>query len=78
MIGKVTHYFDHLGVAVLDLTGKIAVGDTVKFVGHGTDFVQTISSMQINHQPVESASKGDEVAVKTDQPVKDGMSVELV
>jgi putative protease len=78
IIGKVTHYFDHIGVAVLDLTGKISVGDTVKFTGHNLDFTQTIDSMQVDHQPVDSAKKGDEVAVKTDQLVKEGMEIEAV
>jgi len=77
-IGKVTHYFDHIGVAVLGLSGKISVGDTVKFTGHNADFTQSVTSLQINHQAVESAKKGDEVAIKVDQPVKEGVEVFLV
>ena len=72
-IGTVTHYFDHIQVAVLDLAGKIAVGDQINIVGKtGPKFSQTISSMQINHELVETAKKGDEVAVKMDMPVKAG------
>ena len=75
-IGTVTHYFDHIQVAVLDLTGKIAVGDQITVLGKtGPKFSQTISSMQVDHNPVEVAKKGDEVAVKMDMPVKTGDTI---
>lgn len=70
-IGKVTHYFNKIGVAVLSLTQGLAVGDTVK-IG---ELTQVVVSMQLDHAPVEKAKKGDDVAIKVDQPVKDGMEV---
>lgn len=76
-VGKVTHYFDKIGVAVLKLKTKLGVGDTVKFSGHGNEFSQTISSMQLEHKPVETAKPGDDVAVKVDQPVKEGDEVAM-
>lgn len=72
IIGKVTHYFDKIGVAVLKLTAPVAVGDSVKFTGHGQEFIQVISSMQVNHQPIAKSRPGDDIAIKTDQPVKEG------
>ena len=39
VIGKVSHYFDKIGVAALVLTGPLTVGDTVK-IG---DLTQVIS-----------------------------------
>ena len=69
-VGKVTHFFDHISVAVLALTDAIRVGDSLHFLGHGTDFMQTAGSMQIEHQPVESAKPGDDVALKVDQRVR--------
>jgi len=77
-IGKVTHYFDHIGVAVLKLAAKLAVGDTVKFSGHGNEFTQTVSSMQLDHKAIETAKPKDDVAVKVDMPVKEGDEVEVV
>jgi hypothetical protein len=74
-IGEVTHYFDKLGVAVLSLSGELKVGDSVHFLGHQTDFTQTIDSMQIEHQPVQSAAPKQEVALKTAQPVHKGADV---
>lgn len=44
-VGKVTHYFDRISVAVLGLTDKLRVGDMVHFLGHSTDFKQEVSSL---------------------------------
>ncbi len=68
-VGKVTHFFDHISVAVLALTQPIKVGDTVHFLGHSTDFKQTVASLQIEHKPVNEAKAGDDVAMKVTQPV---------
>ncbi|MBI3115528.1 MAG: hypothetical protein HYZ09_03505 [Candidatus Kerfeldbacteria bacterium] len=68
-IGQVTHYFPKVGVAVVKLTAGLKVGDTVKLVGHGAEFEQTVTSMQVDHEPVEKGKKGHEVAIKVDQPV---------
>lgn len=74
IIGKVSHYFDKIGVAALLLTGPLAMGDTVK-IG---ELTQVVNSMQIDRQPVEKAKKGDDVAIKVDQKVKEGEEVEKI
>jgi putative protease len=74
-VGQVTHYYDHIGVAVLQLTDAIRVGDELRFRGHTTDFKQVLGSLQIEHEPVESAGPGDDVAAKVDQPVRAGDTV---
>jgi hypothetical protein len=63
-IGQVTHYYDHLHVAVLALTDVLRVGDRVHILGHSTDFQQQVTSLQINHQPVQEAQPGQDVALK--------------
>ncbi len=68
-IGKVTHYFDRIGVAVLSLTGSIQIGDTIRIYGRATNFVQQVTSLQIEHQPVSSAKPGDDVALKVEHKV---------
>ena len=68
-IGTVTHYFDHISVAVLNLTDKLHVGDQVHFLGHSTDFKQEVSSLQIEHKPVTEAKPGEDVAIKVIQRV---------
>jgi len=68
-IGKVTHYFDRIGVAVLELTDKLRVGDMVHFLGHSADFKQQVDSLQIEHQSMSEAKPGQGVALKVSQKV---------
>lgn len=70
-VGKIIHYYDKIGVGILELSKAIKVGDTIRISGHGNEFTQTISSMQVEHQPIETAKKGDAIGMKTDQPVKE-------
>ncbi len=64
-IGVVTHYFGKLGVAAIELTeGKLQVGDTIHVKGHTSDFTQTVDSMQLEHDTVESATAGENVGIK--------------
>lgn len=78
MIGKVTHYFGNIGVAVIELTDPLSVGDTIRIVGGEVDFEQKVESMEVEHEKVEKAKKGDSVGVKVDQKVRDGYKVYLV
>jgi hypothetical protein len=67
-IGKVTHYYDRIGVAVLQLSGELKVGDKILILGRTTDFTQIVGSMEINHQKVQSVGAGAEVALKVAEP----------
>lgn len=70
---EVTHYFPHVNAAVLKIkTGEIRVGDALLFKGHTTDFKQTVTSMQIDHQPVTVAKKGDDFGVEVKSRVRAG------
>ncbi len=74
-VGKVTHFFDRISVAVLTLDDKIQIGDTIHFLGRTTDFKQKVDSMQIEHQPVSHAGPGQDVAIKVIQKVHPNDSV---
>ena len=74
-VGQVTHYFGKIQVAVMELTETLEVGDTIHFHGHTTDFSQEVASMQIDHKPVESAGKGQEIAIKVRARVRVGDEV---
>jgi translation initiation factor IF-2 len=64
-IGVVTHYFDQPKVAVVRLSaGEIVLGDTLHFRGHTTEFTETVGSMEVDHQRVERAQAGEEVAIQ--------------
>ncbi|KPJ90744.1 MAG: hypothetical protein AMS18_10130 [Gemmatimonas sp. SG8_17] len=65
LVGTVTHFFKGPSVAVVRVTGgEIALGDRIHFVGHTTDFAATVHSMEVNHQKVEQAQAGDEIAIQ--------------
>jgi hypothetical protein len=74
-IAKVTHYYSRIGVAVLQLSGELSVGDTISILGHTTDFTQPVLSMEIEHQKIKSASPNMEVALKVIEPVRRGDKV---
>lgn len=68
-IGQITHYFDHVDVAAVTLTGPLRVGDTIHILGHSTDFQQKVTSLQIEHKSVNEAKPGDDVGMKVIQKV---------
>lgn len=74
-IGKVVHYYDKIGVAIIDLDGVLKLGDTVTFKKGDQEKTETIESIQIERAAVESAKKGDVVGVKVDEPLKEGTEV---
>ena len=71
-IGKITHYFGNIGVGVLELSGELKVGETIRIVGGDRDFTQEVSSMQVEHENIEKAKKGDAVGLKLDELAKPG------
>lgn len=74
-IGKISHYYDKIGVAVVEVIAPIKVGDKLKFSGHDNEFEQAITSMQIEHEQIQTAKKGQAIGMKVDQPVKPGDEV---
>jgi len=75
-VGKVTHYYDKLGVAIVELDGNLSVNDEVKFSKGGEDFFQQkVESIQIEHEKKDSANKGDVVGLKVKDAVKEGTEV---
>ena len=53
LIGTISHYFAKPQVGIVKLTAGLKVGDTLRLSGHGAEFQQTVTSMQLNHAPVE-------------------------
>lgn len=69
-VGTVSHYYDKVGVAVVDLTSSLSVGDKIKFVKGDEELEQEVASMQVEHEQVETAKKGQSIGLKVDGPVK--------
>ena len=74
-VGRITHYFKRIGVAVLELNGGLEVGDVVHIQGHTTDFSQTVESMEIEHHKFQSVGPGADVALKVIERVRKGDTV---
>jgi putative protease len=77
LIGRVTHYFDKVGVAVLKLEKDgLKKGETIRIAGgESTDFKQKVSSMEIEHQKIEKAKKGEIIGLKVKEKVREGYKV---
>jgi putative protease len=71
-IGRVRDYFARIGVAGIDLSGRLKVGDTIQIRGHTTDLQQVVDSMQIEHESVEEAGPGDSVGIKVQERCRSG------
>jgi putative protease len=68
-IGRVTHYYNHINVAVLKLTEELKLGNRIHIQGRATDFTQRVGSMEVDHRMVVWVKPGDKVAVKVVEPV---------
>ena len=75
LVGKVTHFFGKIGVAVVELSAPLKVGDKIKFKRDKEEFEQTVDSMQIEHDQIQQAKKGQAIGLKTAQPVHEGAEV---
>lgn len=71
-IGKVSHYFGRIGVAGLSLDAPLSTGDRILIQGQTTDLEMQVESMQIDLEPIETASPGDDVGVKVPDRVRVG------
>jgi|SRR3989344_4792419 len=78
VIGKVTHFFDQISVAVVELKGALNKGDKIKIKGATTDFEQKVESMQIEHDKVDKAKKGDAIGLKVADRVRPNDTVYIV
>ncbi len=74
-VGEVTHYWGQIAVAGIKVTAALSQGDTVRIKGATTDFEQTVGSMQIEHQNIETAKKGQEIGLKVKEKVRRGDTV---
>ena len=69
-IGEVMTYYANIGVAAIELTSGVNVGDTIIFRGFTTDLEHRVDSMQIEHDYVQEAKAGDQIGVKVPGKVR--------
>ena len=70
-VGIVSHVFKKIGVAILDLSEPLQTGDTIHITGHHTDLTQKVESMQVEHQNVQTAERGQCVGLKVTGGVRE-------
>lgn len=70
-IGRITHFFSKIDVAVIELKASLKVGDTIVVKGPTTDFQQVVDSMQIEHKNVQTALAGQSIGLKVIQRVRE-------
>jgi putative protease len=71
-VGSVTHYYGRIGVAVVELTAPLRVGDRIAIRGMTTNFEMTVESMEIEHKPVAEAGPGASIGLKVADRVREG------
>ncbi|KYK24391.1 hypothetical protein AYK26_06855 [Euryarchaeota archaeon SM23-78] len=77
-VGTVTHYYTNIGVAVIELTDTLKVGDKIHIKGATSDFTQKVDSMQIEHKNVKEAKKGESIGLKVKEHVREHDKVFVV
>ncbi len=75
LIGKIAHYYTKIGVAVIDLSDELSVGDEISVEGASTNVRQKVESMQVEHKDIEAAKAGDSVGLKVIDRVREGDAV---
>jgi len=75
-IGEVMKFFSKPSVAAVKITeGDIAVGESIKFSGHTTDFTDVVQSMEVDNKSVQKAVAGDFIGIKVSDRVRPGDEV---
>ena len=70
-VGRITHFFSKINVAVIELKAALSVSDTIAIKGPTTDFEQRVDSMQIEHKDVQRAEPGQSIGLKVAQRVRE-------
>jgi hypothetical protein len=70
-VGRITHFFSKIGVAVVELTAPLVVGDSILVKGPSTDFEQVVESMQIEHANIPRAEAGQSIGLKLAQRARE-------
>jgi putative protease len=74
-IGKVTHFFSNIGVAIIELDGSLKVGDRIKMVVGDSEIEKDVDSMEVDHKKIQEAKKGDVVGIKIGEKIREGIAV---
>lgn len=74
-IGRISHYYNHLSVGIIELSAPLNIGDTIHIKGAHDDFTQTVDSIQLEHKDAQKADAGDQAGVKVSKKVHENDKV---
>lgn len=74
-VGKVTHYYGGIKVAIIKFNKAVPVGALLHYKGVTTDFKKVVGGMQYNHKEVKKALKGKQMGIKVPKRVREGDEV---
>lgn len=77
-VGKVEHYYPKVQAAAVRLSKKVKLGDEVHIVGHGDDVREEVTSLQLDHEPIQEGQPGQSVGLWVKDRVHEGDDVLLV
>jgi len=75
LVGKIMHYYGKIGVAVVQVTDELNVGDEISIEGPVTNVRQKVDSMQIEHENIQTAKAGDDIGMKVADKVRENDNV---
>ena len=75
VLGKISHYYDRIGVAVVDVESTLKLGDRVLIKRGKKELKQKIASLQVNRTTIKSANAGETVGLKVDAVVERGATI---
>ena len=74
-VGRVTHFYPKISVAIVELKASLNIGDKILIKGATTNFEQTVESMQIEHKNIERAEAGQIIGLKVKERVRENDKV---
>ena len=74
-IGKVVHFYPKISVVVVELEDGLKVGDKISIERESGSFEQTVESIQIEHENVPEAKKGQAIGLKVSERTREGAKV---
>lgn len=75
IVGKIIHFYTNIGVGIIELSDELKTGERIHIKGSNTDFEQSVDSMQVEHQDVQSAKAGDSIGLKVSEKIREGDEV---
>jgi putative protease len=75
LIGKISHFYPKISVAVIDLEDTIRVGDKISIERESGSFEQTVDSIQIEHENISEAKRGQSIGLRVNERTREGAKV---